>query len=173
VILASALLLAVSACGSGAKGDTAVNTAPAGVLSVVGAALDRPANPSLAALRLRISNQTAEPKVLVGASSPDGKASIHRSDVDEQGRSVMTRVDRLDVPARSSLVFEPGGLHVMIDDISRDLQVGDTVEVTLEFEGGESLRFVAPVVDPLSGSEHDHEALAPTAEPIPAESGAT
>ena len=179
--------MAVVACSSGAEGDAggegAGSTPASDELTVVEPALDRPANPSVAAIRLRIANGTAEAVALTGVSSPDGDATIHRSDVDDQGRAVMSPVDRLEVPARSSLVFEPGGLHVMLNGISRDLDVGDTVDLTLEFEDHDPVHVVVPVVDPLtSGGEtvddahHDHGALAPgyqTAPSTTSEAGAT
>lgn len=197
LVIASALLIAVTACGSEANGDSggAAADAPiesgvaaaidAGELAVVEPSIDRPVNPSIAAVRLTIANGTDDPDALVGVSSPDGEATIHRSDVDEEGRSTMTAVERLDLPARSSVVFEPGGLHVMITGITRDLAVGDTVSVTFELEAHEPLVVDVPVVDPLSGSgdigtsgadpdadEHDHAALGPTTAPTTTTPGA-
>lgn len=184
-IIASALLMALIGCGSeangGAGGPGTGRAEHFGELTVVDPALDRPANPSVAAVWLEIYNGTADVVELVGVESPDGDASIHRSDVDDQGRSVMSPVDRLTVPARSSLVFESGGLHVMLNGITRDLEVGDTVDLSLEFEDRDPVEVEVPVVDPLAspggnsdGGEHlhDHGALAPPPPPTSPHAGA-
>lgn len=162
VILGTALLLGLVACGSEANGDEE----PA--LVVLDAALDRPVNPTLAAIRFEIHNRTATADTLVGVSSPDGRASMHRSDVDDEGRSTMTRIEEIAVPARSTVVFAPGGLHVMLDGITRDLQVGDTVSVTLDFAQQGAVPVEVAVVEPLSGAPDEHDADHASAPVVPA-----
>lgn len=162
VILGTALLVGLAACGSVANGDEE----PA--LVVIDASLDRPVNPALAAIRFEIHNRTATADTLVGVSSPDGSASIHRSDVDDQGRSTMTPVDRIAVPARSTVVFAPGGLHVMLDGITRDLQVGEAVPLVLEFEHHGAVQVDVAVVEPLSAGADAYHADHVSSPPVPA-----
>jgi copper(I)-binding protein len=151
VVLGAVLLAGLTACGPAAQGDEQ------GVLEVVDPFLDLPPNPSLAAVRLEIANGTGTADALVAVSSTDGEASLHRSDLDDAGRSVMTPVDRIVVPARSTVVFEPGGLHLMLDDIERELQVGDVVPFDLVFEHGGTVSIEVPVVEPLSRAADDHD----------------
>lgn len=54
------------------------------------------------------------------------------------GMMSMSPVDRIDLPADETVVLEPGGLHVMLLDLGAPLEVGDTFELTLDFESGES-----------------------------------
>lgn len=118
-------------------------------LSVHGVRVDRPANPSVAAVRLTIENGTDTDDALISVSSPDAeRASVHRSVVDDAGRSTMEPVDRLDVPAGTTIEFAPGGLHVMLDEPTMDLQVGDEVSLTFTFENAGDHTMSAPVVEP-------------------------
>lgn len=50
------------------------------------------------------------------------------------GMMTMKQVERIDVPADGTAVLEPGGYHVMLLDLQKDLVVGDTIPVTLTFE---------------------------------------
>jgi copper(I)-binding protein len=44
------------------------------------------------------------------------------------------------------LQFKPGGLHVMLMNLKRDLQVGDSVEVTVNFAQAGQTRIKLPVL---------------------------
>lgn len=76
---------------------------------------------------------------LTAVSSPAfAQTMIHRS-TENQGRSTMAHVDKVEVPAHGKLLFAPGGYHVMMMKPTRELRVGDEVPVTLEFASGEKI----------------------------------
>lgn len=80
---------------------------------------------------------------LIAASSPlAGRVELH-TNVHSGGSSKMVQVDGYDVPADGNLVLEPGGHHLMIFDLARELQPGDKVPFTLEFASGATLEIVA------------------------------
>ena len=61
----------------------------------------------------------------------------------------MTQVEGgIEVPAGGQVELKPGGYHVMLIGLTRDLAVGDTFPVTLEFESGKSLVVEAEVRQP-------------------------
>ena len=64
------------------------------------------------------------------------------------GMMTMREVDRIEVPAGETVVFEPGGYHVMLLDLAEPLEVGDTVEVTLTFERAGDVVVTAEVREP-------------------------
>ena len=68
-------------------------------------------------------------------------------DMDDHGSGMMTMqpVESIEVPAGETVALEPGGYHVMLIGLVEDLEVGDTVEVTLEFESGETQAVTAEV----------------------------
>jgi len=46
----------------------------------------------------------------------------------------MKEVDAIEVPAGGEVALEPGGYHIMLIDLAKPIEAGDTVPVTLQFE---------------------------------------
>lgn len=84
--------------------------------------------------------------------------SEHMGEGDEMGDSEGTEMgmeamqmvpqDRVDIGAGETVVFEPGGLHIMMIDLQQDLAVGDEIDLTLNFESGLSLALTVEVKSP-------------------------
>ena len=60
----------------------------------------------------------------------------------------MVKQDSVPVPAGGTVRFEPGGLHVMLINVQRDLNPGDRIQVTLQFQHGGTITLEAPVEQP-------------------------
>lgn len=55
-------------------------------------------------------------------------------------------VSQIEIPARSAVAIEQGsGYHVILRDLQRELQVGDTVTLTLTFQDAGQTEVQAPV----------------------------
>lgn len=77
---------------------------------------------------------------------PDGDSDHTPSeDGDHGGMMEMQEVESIPVPAGETVNLEPGGYHVMLADLVEDLAVGDTVQLTLGFDNGESQIVTADV----------------------------
>lgn len=139
-----AMLFGLAACGS-SNDDS--GSSPEGV-QVVGARVDRPANPAVAAVRMEIVNGTDRDDTLTAVSSPDGDASLHRSTTDEQGMAGMDHLQELEISAGGTVELAPGGLHIMLNDPDTTLEVGDEIELTLTFERAGPQKLTVPVVEP-------------------------
>ena len=63
----------------------------------------------------------------------------------------MDEVTQIAVPAGGELVFEPGGLHVMANNLAETLAAGGQTEVTITFIGGRTATF--PVEVRAAGDE--------------------
>jgi copper(I)-binding protein len=50
------------------------------------------------------------------------------------GMMGMKEVDQIDIPAGETVTLEPGGYHIMLIDLAKPIESGDTVPVTLDFE---------------------------------------
>ena len=92
---------------------------------------------------------------LVGAASPvAGVTEIHEMKMDG-GVMKMRAVARLDLPAGKPVILGPGGYHVMLMNLKQTIKTGDSVPLTLQFEGKdkkvEMIEVVAEVRD-LTGS---------------------
>ena len=145
-----AALAALAGCGSPSAGAQ-------GRLRVIDATIDEPVSPDVAAVRFVIDNGTSKDDTLESvASSAARSVSVHRSTTDSAGRSTMVPVARLDIPARSEVTFEPGGLHVMLTGLKAPLRLGDKVDLTVRFAQGGTIPVVAKVVKP--GTVVDHSA---------------
>jgi hypothetical protein len=87
------------------------------------------------AVYLTINNQTNQSEGLIGANSDvAGGTEIHLSKMDAAGTMTMERQDLVVIPAKDSIELAPGGLHIMLVILGKDLSVGDTFQVTLEFQ---------------------------------------
>lgn len=146
-IIASALTLFLSAC-----------TAEQGI-TVHNAWMRPTAQGENGAVYFIIDNHSAKADERVGAStSVAASVEMHESSMTE-GTDVMQMNQVFSVPLEKGLeiTFEPGGPHVMLVNINRELTVGENVEVTLNFKNHEDIAvsvFVAEFAP--SGDEHSH-----------------
>ena len=83
---------------------------------------------------LVIRNKGAGGDRLVGVSSPvSARVEIHEMAM-EKDTMRMREVKGVDVPAKKSVEFKPGGYHLMLIELKAPLKQGDKVPVTLRFE---------------------------------------
>jgi len=93
-----------------------------------------------------IRNGYDRPDTLISARSPAaGDVQIHESYLTGDGLSGMRQMQRVVIPAQSSLPFQPGGLHVMLLNLSRNLQPNDSLQLSLVFAHHDSLQIQVPV----------------------------
>ena len=76
---------------------------------------------------------TGVPDKLVSIATPIAEvAGLHRT-VEQNGVMRMLPVEGLDLAPGKPVVFAPGGYHVMLMDLKRQLKPGDTFPITLTF----------------------------------------
>lgn len=79
--------------------------------------------------------RSTEAVALVAARSPAAKKTeIHEMKM-ENNVMKMGPIARLEIPGGKMVELTPGGYHVMMIDILRPLKKGETVPITLSFEG--------------------------------------
>ncbi|MBL8078187.1 MAG: copper chaperone PCu(A)C [Anaerolineales bacterium] len=82
-----------------------------------------------------IENWTMTDDILLSVSSEIASATeVHMSMADANGVMSMLMQESIPVPAKATVKFEPGGLHVMFVNLNRNLIVGDTFTLILLFE---------------------------------------
>ena len=85
---------------------------------------------------MQLRNNTPRPQLLVAASSSGFQSvMIHRTIV-KDGMAGMAHAPRIELAANASLIFAPGGYHLMLMNPQRTLRTGDRVDINLEFHGG-------------------------------------
>ena len=142
---AAALLPA--ACGGGAEEQaaTANPDAPEGISVSNARMMLPPVSGNPAAIYFDLANASERAMTIRGASVQGaGSAMLHTS-AEYNFETVMQEVFQQPVPAGEAISFEPGGLHVMANDLADTLSPGGQTEVTLTFAGGDKISFPAEI----------------------------
>jgi copper(I)-binding protein len=105
-----------------------------------------------------IHNSTGLDDALVGASSSAAAVvEIHETTMAEDGTMGMAPVAEVPIPAGGDAVLEPGSYHVMLIDLVAPLEVGQVVEIDLEFQSAAPLTVTVPVqaMGPMGAMDDD------------------
>lgn len=138
----AALILVVAACGDDADGIT-----------VEGAwARNSPMTAGAGAGYMQLTSPVDD--VLVGITVPASFATrgelhdvvmVESTDttlpgsMDIGGGMMMISIENIPLPAGEKVVLEPGHLHLMFIELAAPLEVGDTFDVTLQFENADDM----------------------------------
>jgi copper(I)-binding protein len=117
-----------------------------------------PPNAKVLAAYMEIMNKSDEPRALTAVSSSlFAKVQMHKTEM-QGGMMKMIRQKQLDIPAGGSLTLEPGGYHLMLMNPKSVLQVGEQVDIELQFDNGRTVYIHAPVRaakgDSMMGGHH-------------------
>ena len=95
---------------------------------------------------------------LVGASSPRAtRVELHTMVMDGDVMRMREVEGGIALPAGETVELAPGGLHIMFMGLENPFVEGETVPVTLTFEGGETIEVVLPVLPrQMEGNGHAH-----------------
>lgn len=135
-VLIASFAIFLAACGSVGDGTLQVK--------------DAWARPGLAggnsAVFFVIDNPVGDDTLISVSSDVAGAVELHKT-VMEGG--VMQMFQQRSVPApKGKTIFKPGGLHVMLIGLERDLSVGDSFDVTLNFEMAGERTLTVEVIEP-------------------------
>lgn len=103
-----------------------------------------PGQPNSAAFMV-LKNGDSVDHALVEAASPAAKVVELHTHVHEDGMMKMRPVDKIEIKAGGETALQPGGLHIMLIDLTQPLTPGERVPVTLTFEDGTSKNVEAEV----------------------------
>jgi copper(I)-binding protein len=144
-----AALLALSACGQGAQEDhnaaghaAAPNAAAAATGPIVRLAAV-PGRPAAGYFDYRVAGDRG---ALLSVSSPQAARVEMHETMNRGGMSEMRAIARIPVRDGDTLSFTPGGRHLMLFDIARDVAAGGRIDLILHFERGEPVTIPATMV---------------------------
>lgn len=102
-----------------------------------------------------IENHTTETHEMIAALSDIAEAvEIHESQMSGDVMQ-MQRLESVSMGPGAEVVFEPGGLHIMLVGLRQELKTGDEIEVTLQFRDFDDLTVQVPVQEaPADAGEH-------------------
>lgn len=93
-----------------------------------------------------IVNPTATDDRLIAAATDAARRVELHTHIEEDGVMRMTEVEGgIPVPAGAQTRLMRGGLHVMMMGLTRSLEQGDTIDLTLTFEGAGDIELSVPV----------------------------
>ncbi|TCK02546.1 copper chaperone PCu(A)C [Marinobacterium mangrovicola] len=114
-----------------------------------------PGQPNSAAF-MQITNNGTAAVTLTGAKTSVASVAELHNHIQDEGVMRMRRVDGIELPAGETVSLQPGGLHVMLIGLEKNLAEGDSVDLTLEFSDGseEALQMPVQPVMPMGHQMH-------------------
>lgn len=107
---------------------------------------EMPASGGNSAAYMTIANSGGSADRLISASSDVATAvELHESKMVDGVMQMNPVQGGIPVPAGGQAELKPGGLHVMLIGLTRDLKEGETVKLTLTFEQSGAVEVEAPI----------------------------
>lgn len=104
-----------------------------------------PPSQTITAAYMTIENQTGADISLRSARTKVAQTvELHKMELVD-GMMKMHRVETIDIPAGRTAELKPGGYHLMVIGLKKELKEGDKVTITLEFSGNLSKTITIPV----------------------------
>jgi copper(I)-binding protein len=146
LLLASVMLLA--GCASKPAIETADLWVKSSEMSMAG---------GMTAVFGTITNNSAEDITLTGAETEvAGLVEIHEMAMID-GEMKMQQIDGgLVIPAGKSVSLEPGGNHIMLMELTKAVEAGQEIAVTLRFDGADALTINGIVAKPAEGGDEEY-----------------
>ena len=114
-----------------------------------------PPGAKVAGVFMSIENRGKEADRLVSASSPvAGVVEIHEMAMDS-GMMKMRAIKGIDLQPGATVELQPGGYHVMLEDLKQPLKQGDQIPVRLTFEKAGVVE-VKVHVEAMGAAAHTH-----------------
>ncbi|MCX6169640.1 MAG: copper chaperone PCu(A)C [Ignavibacteriales bacterium] len=100
------------------------------------------------ALYFTVQNNGSKADTILGAKSKYAEiVEVHETFKRDNDRMGMRQVKFVAVPANSKLEFKPGGFHVMLINLYKDVKTGSSLEATLNFKYAGKIKVKAVVRD--------------------------
>lgn len=104
-----------------------------------------PPNQPISAAFMVIENTDMNDHQLRAASSPAAQVVELHTHTQENGMMKMRQVPEINLPAGAQAILKPGGLHIMLINLTAPLSTDHKVPLTLQFEDGSQKQLELPV----------------------------
>ena len=81
-----------------------------------------------------IENPGAADTLLSAASDVAETVELHKTVMQQNGVMQMVQMERIVISANGKTEFKPGGSHIMLINLKREIKTGDTFALSLEFQ---------------------------------------
>ena len=100
-----------------------------------------------------IKNNSDKDIAITSANSDVAEKNELHTHIKENKMMKMMKIEKLVVPAKSSLELKSGGDHVMLMGLKKELKAGDEINLELRFSDGDKKSIKVPVKD-LASTMH-------------------
>lgn len=100
-----------------------------------------------------IKNNSDKDIAITSANSDAAQKNELHTHIKENKMMKMMKIEKLVVPAKSSLELKSGGDHVMLMGLKKELKAGDEISLELSFSDGDKKKIKVPVKD-LASTMH-------------------
>lgn len=100
-----------------------------------------------------IKNNSDKDIAITSANSDIAEKNELHTHIKENQMMKMIKIEKLVVPAKSSLELKSGGDHVMLIGLKKELKAGDEISLELSFSDGDKKSIKVPVKD-LASTMH-------------------
>lgn len=100
-----------------------------------------------------IKNNSDKDIAITGANSDIAEKNELHTHIKENKMMKMMKIEKLVVPAKSSLELKSGGDHIMLMGLKKELKAGDEISLELSFSDGDKKSIKVPVKD-LASTMH-------------------
>lgn len=100
-----------------------------------------------------IKNNSDKDIAITSANSDIAEKNELHTHIKENEMIKMMKIEKLVVPAKSSLELKSGGEHVMLMGLKKELKAGDEINLELSFSDGDKKNIKVPVKD-LASTMH-------------------
>lgn len=108
------------------------------------------------AIYLILHNHTNVDDQLIGVSTDVASAvELHLTEVNNDVMQ-MNLLESIEILADDEVEFKTGSYHIMLVDLKKDLEVGDEITVTFDFEHYADVPVIVPVQDSAETMEQNH-----------------
>ncbi len=94
---------------------------------------------------MRLQNSGDTERFLIAASTPAATAVELHMHTMQDGVMRMRRIAHIHLPPGETVSLQPGGLHIMLFDLTAPLKTGERVPLTLVFDDGSTKEIHAEV----------------------------
>ena len=114
-----------------------------------------PGQPNSAAFMM-LKNHSSDAIALTSAESSVAKAVELHTHTQADGVMIMRRISEIDIAANTTVELKPGGHHIMLIGLNRNLAIDETIDLKLNFNDGSSQQLEVKVQDVMTAMSKKH-----------------
>ncbi len=97
------------------------------------------------AIYLELVNPLVHPEDLISAHCDNCERIEFHDHINDSGVMRMQKVSYIQVPQKGNTILKPGGMHIMCMGLSRSIQDGDMMKVSMQFKDAQPITIDVPV----------------------------